>query len=195
MPVGTKGTVKTVHPDELRDLGAQILLGNTYHLHFRPGDELIADLGGLHRFMGWDGPILTDSGGFQIFSLSADRTVGEAGARFRSYVDCRYHELTPERSIEVQTALGSDVMMVLDVCLPSTAPAEEIREAMDRTHRWALRSLAARSDPGQALFAIVQGGLSTALRAESARLLTQHPFDGFAIGGLAVGDTRAERAE
>jgi queuine tRNA-ribosyltransferase len=143
--------------------------------------------------MGWDRPILTDSGGFQIFSLSADRTISEAGARFRSYIDNRVHELTPESSIEMQAALGSDVMMVLDVCLPSTAPDAAMREAMDRTHRWALRSLAARGGRDQALFAIVQGGLSPALRAESAGCLSQHPFDGFAIGGLAVGDTRAER--
>ena len=150
-------------------------------------------LGGLHRFMGWDGPILTDSGGFQIFSLPAERTITENGARFQSYIDCRYHLLTPESSIAMQEAIGSDVMMVLDICLPSTAGEGEVRAAMERTHRWALRSLAARSNGEQALFAIVQGGLSPALRAESAGFLTQHPFDGFAIGGLAVGDTRAER--
>jgi queuine tRNA-ribosyltransferase len=150
-------------------------------------------LGGLHRFMGWDGPILTDSGGFQIFSLPAERTIIEAGARFQSYIDCRYHLLTPESSVAMQEAIGSDVMMVLDVCLPSTAGEGEVRAAMERTHRWALRSLSARRPGEQALFAIVQGGLSPTLRAESAGFLTQHPFDGFAIGGLAVGDTRAER--
>src|SRR5512146_2184077 len=195
MPVGTRATVTGLTPEDLRSLGAEISLGNTSHLLLRPGPEAMRGFGGLHRFMSWDGPILTDSGGFQIFSLAGDRTITERGARFKSYVDCRFHELTPERSVEVQTALGSDVMMVLDVCLPSTAPVEAIREAMDRTHRWALRSLAARTDPGQALFAIVQGGLSASLRAESARFLTQHPFDGFALGGLAVGDTRAERAD
>ena len=195
MPVGTRATVTGLTPEDLRAVGAEIVLGNTYHLLLRPGPEAMRRFGGLHRFMAWDGPILTDSGGFQIFSLSSDRTVTEAGARFRSYVDCRHHELTPERSIEVQTALGSDVMMALDVCLPSTAAEEEIRAAMERTHRWALRSLAARTDPSQALFAIVQGGLSPELRAASAAFLTGHPFDGFAIGGLAVGDTRAERAE
>lgn len=195
MPVGTRATVTGLTPDDLAAVGAEIVLANTYHLLLRPGPEAMRRFGGLHRFMGWHGPILTDSGGFQIFSLASDRTVGEAGARFRSYVDCRHHELTPERSIEVQTALGSDVMMVLDVCLPSTAPLEEIRAATERTHRWALRSLAARRDPEQALFAIVQGGLSPALRAGSAAFLTEHPFDGFAIGGLAVGDTRAERAD
>jgi queuine tRNA-ribosyltransferase len=195
MPVGTRATVTGLTAEEVRALGAEIVLGNTYHLLLRPGPEAMRRFGGLHRFMGWDRSILTDSGGFQIFSLAGDRTITERGARFKSYVDCRYHELTPERSIEVQTALGSDIMMVLDVCLPSTAPPEAIREAMDRTHRWALRSLAARTDRDQALFAIVQGGLSTALRAESARFLTQHPFDGFAIGGLAVGDTRTERGD
>jgi queuine tRNA-ribosyltransferase len=195
MPVGTRASVTGLTPDEVRAVGAEIVLANTYHLMLRPGPELFRRVGGIHRFMRWDGPVLTDSGGFQIFSLSHDRTVDEAGARFRSYVDGRPQVLSPERSIEVQTAIGADVMMVLDVCLPSTADASAIREAMDRTHRWALRSLAARTDPEQALFAIVQGGLDPALRAESARVLTQDPFDGFAIGGLAVGDTRAERAD
>jgi queuine tRNA-ribosyltransferase len=193
MPVGTRASVTGLRPDEVRSAGAQMILGNTYHLLLRPGPEAMRHFGGLHRFMGWDGPILTDSGGFQIFSLAAHRTLTEEGARFQSYVDLRYHHLSPERSVEVQTALGSDVMMALDVCLPSTAEPAALREAMDRTHRWALRSLAARRDPSQALFAIVQGGLSLALRAESAGFLTQHPFDGFAIGGVAVGDTREER--
>ena len=193
MSVGTRASVTGMTPEELHALGAEIVLGNTYHLLLRPGPELVRDMGGLHRFMRWPGPILTDSGGFQIFSLSHDRAITEEGARFRSYVDCSAQLLSPERSIEVQTALGSDVMMVLDVCLPSTAERAAIREAMDRTHRWALRSLAARTNPEQALFAIVQGGLVPELREESARFLTQHPFDGFAIGGLAVGDTRAER--
>ncbi|WP_243336946.1 tRNA guanosine(34) transglycosylase Tgt [Anaeromyxobacter soli] len=193
MSVGTRASVTGMTPEELHALGAEIILGNTYHLLLRPGPELVRDMGGLHRFMRWPGPILTDSGGFQIFSLSHDRVISEEGARFRSYVDCSAQLLSPERSIEVQTALGSDVMMVLDVCLPSTAEPSAIREAMGRTHRWALRSLAARTNPEQALFAIVQGGLVPELRAESARFLTQHAFDGFAIGGLAVGDTRAER--
>jgi queuine tRNA-ribosyltransferase len=195
MPVGTRATVTGLTPGDLHAIGAEIVLGNTYHLLLRPGPEAMRHFGGLHRFMAWDRPILTDSGGFQIFSLPTHRTISEEGARFRSYVDSSYHHLSPERSIEVQTALGSDVMMVLDVCVPSTAEPAEIREAMDRTHRWALRSLAARADREQALYAIVQGGLSMALRAESARFLTQHPFDGFAIGGLAVGDTRAQRAD
>jgi len=193
MPVGTRASVTGLTPDDLRTLDAQIILGNTYHLLLRPGPEAMRALGGLHRFMAWDRPILTDSGGFQIFSLPADRTITEEGARFKSYIDCRYHHLTPETAVDMQQALGSDVMMVLDICLPSTAAPAALREAMDRTHRWALRSLAARTNPEQALFAIVQGGLDPAMRAESAGFLSQHPFDGFAIGGLAVGDTRSER--
>ncbi len=195
MPVGTRATVTGLGPDDLLALGAEIVLANTYHLMLRPGVETFRRVGGIHRFMRWDRPVLTDSGGFQIFSLARDRTISEEGARFRSYVDARPHLLSPERAIEVQAAIGSDVMMALDVCPPSTAEATEVRSAMERTHRWALRSLAARRRPEQALFAIVQGGLDAELRAASARFLTQHPFDGFAIGGLAVGDTRAERAE
>ena len=195
MPVGTRATVTGMTPQDLRELKAQMILANTYHLLLRPGPELFRKVGGLHRFMRWDGPILTDSGGFQIFSLPKERVITEEGARFRSYVDHHLEMLSPERSIEVQEAIGSDVMMVLDVCLPSTSGAGEIREAMDRTHRWALRSLAARKNPEQGLFAIVQGGLDPSLRKESAAFLTAHPFDGFAIGGLAVGDTRSERGE
>jgi queuine tRNA-ribosyltransferase len=195
MPVGTRATVTGLTPDDLRALDAQIILGNTYHLLLRPGPEAMRQLGGIHRFMKWDGPVLTDSGGFQIFSLSADRVIDEEGASFRSYIDNRKHLLSPESSVAMQTAIGSDVMMVLDVCLDSTAPRPQIRAAMERTHRWALRSLAARADPGQLLFAIVQGGLHLDLRAESAGFLASHPFDGFAIGGVAVGDTREERAQ
>ena len=195
MPVGTRASVTGLTSQELRELGAEMILGNTYHLALRPGPEAMRQLGGLHRFMGWERGILTDSGGFQIFSLAQDRVVTEAGARFRSYVDCREHMLTPESSIAVQEALGSDVMMVLDVCPPSTAPAAEIEAAMQRTHRWALRSLAARRSTEQALFAIVQGGLSLTWRAQSAEFLAQHAFDGFAIGGVAVGDTRGQRSE
>jgi queuine tRNA-ribosyltransferase len=195
MPVGTRATVTGLTPEDLHALGTEIILGNTYHLLLRPGPEAMARFGGIHAFMGWDRPVLTDSGGFQIFSLPGDRAITEEGARFKSYVDCRHHLLSPERSIAVQEAIGADVMMVLDVCLPSTSPLAEIRAAMERTHRWALRSLAARTARGGALFAIVQGGLDPALRAASADFLVQHPFDGFAIGGLAVGDTRAERGE
>ena len=195
MPVGTRATVTGMTPRELDELRAQIILGNTYHLMLRPGPELLRAKGGIHRFMAWPGPVLTDSGGFQIFSMENDRQIVEEGARFKSYIDGRTHLLSPERSIEVQTAIGSDIMMVLDVCLPSTSEPAAVREAMERTHRWALRSLAARTNPEQALFAIVQGGLDPLLRSESAAFLTAQPFDGFAIGGLAVGDTRTQRRE
>jgi queuine tRNA-ribosyltransferase len=194
MPVGTRATVTGLSPDELVTLGAPILLANTYHLLLRPGPELFRRVGGIHALMKWPGPVLTDSGGYQIFSLPGDRTITEEGARFRSYIDARSHLLSPERSIEMQTAIGSDIMMVLDECLPSTADEVAVRAAMERTHRWALRSLAARTTDA-ALFAIVQGGLVPELRRESAAFLTAHPFDGFALGGLAVGDTRSQREE
>jgi queuine tRNA-ribosyltransferase len=161
----------------------------------RPGPEAFRRLGGIHKFMGWSGPVLTDSGGYQIFSLPADRTITERGAHFKGYTDQQMHMLSPERSIEVQTAIGSDIMMVLDECVDSTSDEAVTRSAMDRTHRWALRSLAARTNPEQALFAIVQGGIVPALRRQSAAFLSEHPFDGFAIGGLAVGDTRSERED
>jgi queuine tRNA-ribosyltransferase len=195
MAVGTRATVTGLDPTDLARIGVQVVLANTYHLMLRPGIELFRRVGGVHGFMGWSGPVLTDSGGYQIFSLSAQRTISEAGAAFRSYVDQRMHVLSPERSIEVQTAIGSDIMMVLDVCIDSRSDEAATRDAMERTHRWALRSLAARTDPAQALFAIVQGGVVPSLRAESAGFLADHPFDGLAIGGLAVGDTRAQREE
>jgi queuine tRNA-ribosyltransferase len=193
MAVGTRATVTGMTPRDLVELGTQVVLGNTYHLMLRPGPERFRRAGGIHAFMGWHGPVLTDSGGYQIFSLSEDRTISEQGARFRSYVDQRLHMLSPEGSIAMQTAIGSDIMMVLDVCIDSTSDEAATRAAMQRTHRWALRSLAARENPEQALFAIMQGGLNPALRRESAAFLTQQPFDGFAIGGLAVGDTRVQR--
>ena len=193
MTVGTRATVTGLEPADLRAAGAGIFLANTYHLMLRPGPELFERVGGIHRFMGWDGPVLTDSGGFQIFSMAEDRVISEKGARFRSYVDKRMHMLSPEQSIAMQTAIGSDIMMVLDVCLDSTSDEATMRAAMERTHRWALRSLAARTNPEQALFAIVQGGIRTNLREASAAFLTAQPFDGFAIGGLAVGDSRSER--
>jgi queuine tRNA-ribosyltransferase len=161
----------------------------------RPGAELIAELGDLHGFSSWPRHLLTDSGGYQIFSLPADRTITERGARFKGYTDQQMHMLSPERSIEVQTAIGSAIMMVLDECIDSTTDETRTRAAMDRTHRWALRSLAARTNPDQGLFAIVQGGIVPALRKQSAAFLTEHEFDGFAIGGLAVGDTRSERED
>ena len=195
MAVGTRATVTGLDPLDLAALGAPVVLGNTYHLMLRPGPEAFRRVGGIHRFMGFSGPVLTDSGGYQIFSLAEDRTVSEQGALFKSYVDGRRQLLSPERSIEIQTAIGSDIMMVLDECIDSTSSAAATRAAMERTHRWALRSLHARTNAAQALFAIVQGGLSGELRRASAEFLTAHPFDGFAIGGLAVGDTRAERED
>jgi queuine tRNA-ribosyltransferase len=195
MDVGTRASVTNCAPVDLAEVGTQVVLGNTYHLMLRPGPEAFRRLGGIHKFMGWSGPVLTDSGGYQIFSLPGDRTITEKGARFKGYTDQQMHMLSPERSIEVQTAIGSDIMMVLDECIDSMSDEPRTRAAMDRTHRWALRSLAARSNSGQALFAIVQGGIVPALRRESAAFLTEHPFDGFAIGGLAVGDTRSERED
>jgi queuine tRNA-ribosyltransferase len=201
MPVGTRAAVTYLDPAELAQMGAQMLLANTYHLMLRPGPEQFRRVGGIGAFMRWPGPVLTDSGGYQIFSLENRRTLSEEGARFRSYVDQRTHLLSPERSIEVQSAIGSDIMMVLDECIDSTAEPALIRAAMERTHRWALRSLAAqqqltaRGDCQGALFAIVQGGVNPELRRESAAFLTQHEFDGFAIGGLAVGDTRVDREQ
>jgi queuine tRNA-ribosyltransferase len=195
MTVGTRATVTGLTPADLREVGARVVLGNTYHLMLRPGIEAFRRVGGIHRFMGWDGPMLTDSGGYQIFSLPGDRTINERGARFRSYVDKSFHLLSPERSIELQTAIGADVMMVLDVCVDARSDEAATRAAMERTHRWALRSLAARTDSPQALFAIMQGGLFPELRKASADFLTARPFDGFAIGGLAVGDTRSQRED
>ena len=195
MDVGTWATVSDCAPRDLAEVGTQVVLGNTYHLMLRPGPETFRKLGGMHKFMGWHGPILTDSGGYQIFSLPHERTITEKGARFKAYTDEQMHLLSPERSIEVQTAIGSDIMMVLDECVDSTSDEKTTRAAMERTHRWALRSLAARTNPAQALFAIVQGGVVPALRKESAAFLQEHPFDGFAIGGLAVGDTRSQRED
>jgi queuine tRNA-ribosyltransferase len=195
MPVGTRATVTGLTPDDLAAVGAPILLANTYHLMLRPGPEVFRRVGGIQGFMRWPGPVLTDSGGYQIFSLPEDRTISERGARFRSYVDGSLRDLTPEGSIEMQTAIGSDIMMVLDECVPSNADEAAVRAAMERTHRWALRSLAARTNPEQALFSIVQGGVIPELRRRSAEFLTAQPFDGFAIGGLAVGDSRAQRED
>jgi queuine tRNA-ribosyltransferase len=194
MTVGTRATVTGLSPADLRDVGTQVVLGNTYHLLLRPGLELFRRVGGVHTFMNFSGPMLTDSGGYQIFSQPGERRVTERGALFRSYVDQRKHLLSPEYSIEIQTALGSDIMMVLDECVDARAPEDTARKAMERTHRWALRSLAARTSE-QALFAIVQGSVYRELRRESADFLTQQPFDGFALGGLAVGDTRAQRED
>ena len=196
MPVGTQATVKAQLPQTLEDAGSQILLANTYHLLLRPGPEVFRRLGGIHRFMSWPRSVLTDSGGFQIFSLPHSRAMTEAGAVFQSYTDGRTILLSPERSIETQQAIGSDIMMALDQCVPSTADEATARAALGITHRWAARSLAARGDDSpQALFAIVQGALYRELRRESAATLCGLPFDGFAIGGLAVGESRAQRED
>jgi queuine tRNA-ribosyltransferase len=196
MPVGTQATVKNMTADGLREIGAQVLLANTYHLLLRPGPEVFRKFGGIHRFMRWDRPVLTDSGGFQIFSLPEARAMREDGAEFRSYVDGELHRLSPESSIAMQQAIGSDIMMVLDQCIPGTAPHSEARAAMELTHRWALRSLRARGDDSpQALFGIVQGACHRDLRLRSAEFLRELPFDGLAIGGLAVGETAAQRQE
>jgi queuine tRNA-ribosyltransferase len=192
MPVGTQGTVKGVDAGRLRETGAQMILGNTYHLALRPGEQTVAALGGLHKFMGWEGPILTDSGGFQVFSLAERMTIDETGARFRSHIDGAAVELTPERSIAIQEQLGSDVAMVFDhvVALPNAR--EVIAEAMRRSVRWAERCRAAATRNDQAQFAIVQGGLDAELRAESADKLVAMDFVGYAIGGLSVGEPPPE---
>ncbi len=199
MPVGTQGTVKGVTVDQLRqttatlpDVSAQMILGNTYHLSLRPGHELVQRQGGLHRFMNWDGPILTDSGGFQVFSLSALRKVDEDAARFRSHIDGRQVELTPEYSIEIQEALGSDIAMVLDHVIALPATTEQVVDATERSVRWAKRCLSAATRSDQARFAIVQGGLDETIRGQCARELARMPFQGFAIGGLSVGEPPAE---
>jgi queuine tRNA-ribosyltransferase len=196
MPVGTKATVKSVDPDELRALGASILLGNTYHLHFRPGHELIAELGGLHNFMGWDGPILTDSGGFQVFSLR-DTILGvdDDGVTFRSVYDGRPARFTPELAAEIQAALGSDIAMCLDQVLPPTLPRLELEEAVRRTAVWAARQRSAARAPGQLLFGISQGGADRELRRRSIGEIAALELDGNAIGGLSVGESRDEMFE
>jgi queuine tRNA-ribosyltransferase len=194
MPVGTQATVKSLTPADLRAAGAQIILGNTYHLNLRPTAERVARLGGLHRFMGWEGPILTDSGGFQVFSLAKLRRVDDEGVTFTSHLDGSQHRLTPERAMEVQGLLGSDIAMVLDQLVEPALPREAVREAMERTHRWAARSLAARADPRQAVFGIVQGGTDAGLRTESSAAIASMPFDGIAIGGLSVGESKADMA-
>ncbi len=190
MPVGTQATVKGVLPENLKDLGAQIILGNTYHLFIRPGHQLIRTLGGLHGFMHWQGPILTDSGGFQIFSLRELARITEQGAEFRSHLDGSRLFLSPEDAIQVQEALGSDIMMVLDTCIPYPATRQEAAEATALTGRWARRCRAALSGTGQLLFGIVQGGMYTDLRKESAQELVDTGFDGYAIGGLSVGEPK-----
>ncbi len=189
MPVGTAATVKAMLPESVAETGADILLGNTYHLMLRPTAERIARLGGLHRFMNWQRPILTDSGGFQVMSLAALRKLGEDGVRFKSHIDGSDHMLSPERSMEIQRLLGSDIVMAFDECPALPAEKADIARSMRLSMRWAARSRAAFGDrPGHALFGIQQGGLEHELRAESAEKLREIGFDGYAIGGLAVGE-------
>ncbi|HEY8168389.1 MAG TPA: tRNA guanosine(34) transglycosylase Tgt [Candidatus Limnocylindrales bacterium] len=195
MPVGTNATVKALDPDDLAEVGAQIILANTYHLYLRPGHERIARLGGLHRFMGWERPILTDSGGFQVVSLGDLRVIDDDGATFRSHLDGSTHRFTPEHSIAVQEALGPDIAVAFDQPVPPHASTRaQVAEATERTHRWAERSLAAHGRADQALFGIIQGGLEADLRAESTQAIAALPFDGLCIGGLAGDETPAQRA-
>ncbi len=192
MPVGTAATVKAMLPESVRATGADILLGNTYHLMLRPGAERVARLGGLHRFMNWDRPILTDSGGFQVMSLAELRRMDESGVRFRSHVDGSEHHLTPERSMEIQRLLGSDIVMCFDECTPHPATEAQAAQSMRLSMRWARRSRDAFGDrPGHAVFGIQQGAVLRDLRAESAEALRAIGFDGYAIGGLAVGEGQA----
>jgi queuine tRNA-ribosyltransferase len=195
MPVGTHAAVRSQRREDLLESGVQVLLANTYHLLLRPGIEIFEKFGGIHAFMNWPRSVLTDSGGFQIFSLPGACTMSEDHAEFRSYVDNTMIRLSPERSIEMQKMIGSDIMMALDQCVPSTVERKLARSAMELTHRWARRSLAARGDSAQALFGIVQGASYADLRVESAHAITDLPFDGYAIGGLAVGESSAQREE
>jgi queuine tRNA-ribosyltransferase len=188
MPVGTQATVKGLTPDQLRAIDVQILLGNTYHLALRPGDALVAEMGGLHRFMGWDRPILTDSGGFQVFSLALKRQLTDHGVVFQSHIDGATLELSPERAVEIQENLGSDIAMCLDECPPYGASAEQMRAAVDRTIRWAERCRSAQKRPDQALFGIVQGGTDLNMRAECAAQLAKLDLPGYALGGFSVGE-------
>ncbi|MCL4871462.1 MAG: tRNA guanosine(34) transglycosylase Tgt [Anaerolineae bacterium] len=192
-PVGTQATVKALKPDDLHRLGASLVLSNTYHLYLRPGDELVRDLGGLHRFMGWDGPILTDSGGFQVFSLGGLRKIDQDGVTFKSHIDGSSHRFTPERSIAIQENLGADIIMAFDECPPPNDYAY-VKQSLNRTHPWLERCIQAKTRPDQALFGIVQGGIFPDLREVSARFMLDLNLPGYAIGGLAVGETKEQMA-
>jgi queuine tRNA-ribosyltransferase len=190
-PVGTQATVKTLTPAQLDELGASLVLANTYHLYLRPGDELISKLGGLHEFMQWPNPMLTDSGGFQVFSLAQTRQIEDDGVTFKSHIDGSIHRFTPEKSIQIQENLGADIIMAFDECSDPNDYAYS-KTAMERTHRWAERSLAARKRDDQALFGIIQGGVNPDLRTFSSKFISSMPFPGIAIGGLSVGETKQE---
>ncbi len=196
MPVGTKATVKAMSPEELEEVGSEIILGNTYHLYLRPGHDVIEEAGGLHEFMAWPRPILTDSGGFQVFSLSSLRELSDDGVVFRSHIDGSKHEFTPERSIEIQHSLGADIIMAFDDCAPYPCSEERAAEAVERTTRWAQRCWEKHLNAGradrQALFGIVQGSVYPALRKRSTRDLLEIPFPGYAIGGLSVGEPKED---
>ncbi len=194
LPVGTQATVKSVSPEELQEAGAAIILANTYHLMLRPGSQLIADFGGLHQFMHWNGPILTDSGGFQVFSLGHLRKLSEEGVAFKSHLDGSPHLLTPENVMQIEFELGADIILPLDICAAYPCTRDAATEAMERTHRWAERALAAREryQSNQTLFGIVQGAFEPELRQQSARFIGNLPFQGLSIGGLSVGEPKAE---
>ena len=190
-PVGTQATVKAIRPSDLTELGATLVLSNTYHLYLRPGDELVRDMGGLHEFMQWNGPILTDSGGFQVFSLSDTRKIDQDGVTFQSHHDGSYHRFTPESSVAIQENLGADVIMAFDEC-PPPDDYDYVKHSLTRTHPWLMRCLEAKKRDDQALFGIVQGGIFPDLRAESAEFITKLDLPGYAIGGLAVGESKAD---
>jgi queuine tRNA-ribosyltransferase len=190
MPVGTQGTVKALLPETLSELGVEMILGNTYHLYLRPGHQLIRDLGGLHHFMHWDKPILTDSGGFQVYSLGALRKISEAGVLFQSHIDGSRHFISPEIAVSIQEALGSDIVMCLDECTPYPVTLREAEKSLDLTLQWAVRSKKAAKNSEQALFGIVQGGMYPDLRKKSVEKLVEINFDGYALGGLSVGEPK-----
>lgn len=196
MPVGTAAAVKAMRPEEVKELGAEIILSNTYHLYLRPGHDIVKEAGGLHKFMNWDKPILTDSGGFQVFSLGKLRKITEEGVEFRSFIDGSKHMLSPEKSIEVQTALGSDIMMAFDECAPYPATREYVKNSLERTTRWLKRCKEAhKNTEKQALFGIMQGGMYRDLREQSAREIVELDLPGYAIGGLSVGEPKEEMCE
>ncbi|MGH7256006.1 MAG: tRNA guanosine(34) transglycosylase Tgt, partial [Nitrospirales bacterium] len=192
IPVGSIGAVKGIGPDDLQGLDFRLILNNAYHLYLRPGHEVVARMGGLHAFIGWPGAILTDSGGFQVFSLANLRKVSDDGVTFQSHLDGSLHHITPERAMDIQEALGADIIMAFDECLALPAPRPRVEEALARSGRWARRCLDARRRTDQGLFGIVQGGLEPDLRVRGARELVAMGFDGYAIGGLSVGESRAD---